>query len=360
MIRLLKFGFAPFTAVPDYRQNILTGNWVVIAEHRATRPGAFAAPTTTGDAEEPCPFCEGNEQETPHETFAVRAEDTPPDVPGWHVRMVPNRYPAVGEIEDRSPVTAFDSGGLMPSGTAVGTHDVIIESPRHAASLTELSTDEMLRVVTGYRDRMRQLTDRGDLACLLLFKNSGAGAGASLSHVHSQLIGLPVVPPLIETQLAKCNKHHCETGRLLLDDWLEKELADETRIVNHTDGIVAVCPWASRFPAETWLVPQNGPACFEQLSDAQVASFASLLHEILMRIETATRRGPYNFLLHNPPTSQRDENPSRWYLEILPRLTNPGGFEWSTSMHINPVSPERAAESLRERQVCGKYLWRAG
>jgi UDPglucose--hexose-1-phosphate uridylyltransferase len=340
--------------MPDYRQNILTGHWVIIAEDRATRPGAFVATANTTDDESTCPFCEGNEHETPHETFAVRAAGTEPDAPGWQVRMVPNRYPAVGAYKDRGPVDdatwtdPFDSSDILSSRPAVGTHEVIIESPRHIRSLAELSSDEMLCVVTSYRDRMRQLAARGDLACLLLFKNSGVGAGASLSHVHSQLIGLPQVLPQIEARLARSRTHYEKFGRLLLDDWLEKEVSDGSRVVRRTGNVVAVCPWASRFPAETWLVPQDGPACFEQLSDTEISDVASSLHDTLRRIDAATDGGPLNFLLRNPPASQSADNDCRWYLEILPRLTNPGGFEWSTDMHINPVSPERAAACLRE------------
>ncbi|MCG8583180.1 MAG: DUF4921 family protein [Pirellulales bacterium] len=338
--------------MPDFRQNFLTGDWVIVAEDRATRPGAFASPLEIDDTGE-CPFCEGNEHETPHETFAVRSDGSRADGPGWQVRMVPNRYPAISSYQetmcedasDNEPANRFQS--RIP---ATGVHDVVIESPRHVRSLAELTTSEAEIVVRAYRDRMRKLATREDIACLILFKNSGAGAGASLAHIHSQLIGLAHVPTNVASRVARCHAHYQEHGHLLLDDLLAEEIAAEKRVVTATDHFVVLCPWASKFPAETWILPRKAPARFELLDDAQVKNFAKLLHETLRLLERTTNGGPYNWFLNNPPTSEPANSPARWYLTILPRLANPGGFEWATGIHINPVSPERAAAHLRDGQ----------
>jgi UDPglucose--hexose-1-phosphate uridylyltransferase len=347
--------------MPDFRQNILTGDCVIVAEDRASRPGAFAEPSAGSvepavvtDAAD-CPFCEGNELETPHETFAVRDAATEPDTPGWQVRFVPNRYPAVTSIDGIELQSTWPDplapDHLRPTMPAVGQHEVIIESPRHVRSLVELSADEIQVVAGSYRDRMRALAATGDIASMVLFKNSGAGAGASLAHIHSQLVGLPNTPPAIAQRVARCQKYFAQHGRSLYDDWLADEISQGDRVVTQTENLIALCPWASRFAAEMWIVPQSGPAHFEQLADEQLDAFATMLHDTLVRLETATAGGPYNFFLHNPPCTEPADTPSRWHLAILPRLAKPGGFEWSTGIHINPVSPERAAECLRSRRV---------
>ena len=335
--------------MPDFRQNILTGDWVIIAEDRAGRPGAFAAQQAIDDDRD-CPFCVGNEHTTPSETFALRDTNTAANTPGWQVRFVPNRYPAISPLlENLAPHPWPDAlHPSFPSFPAIGIHEVIIESPRHIQSPVELSVDEFRTVVRAYRDRMRELAAREDVDCMILFKNSGAGAGASIAHIHSQLVALPNAPPAIADRAARCHAHFEQHARSLIDDWLAEELSSGERIVSQADGFVALCPWASRFPVETWLVPKSGPAHFEQLTAGAIDEFAALLHDTLKRVETVTSSGPYNLFLHNPPCSEPVDSPARWHVAILPRLANPGGFEWSTGIHINPVSPERAAESLRE------------
>lgn len=335
--------------MPDFRQNIITGDWMIVAEDRAARPGAFAPPLAIDDDRD-CPFCEGNERETPHESFAVRDTNSAVDGPGWRVRMVPNRYPAVAPIDGPIPITAemeVTNVAHVPSIPATGVHDVIIESPRHVQSLVELSNDEINLVARSYRDRMRALAAQREIECLVLFKNSGAGAGASLSHVHSQVVGLPRTPPNVASRVARCHAYYLEHGRSLYDDYLADELATGDRVVDTTEGLVAHCPWASRFPAETWIVPRRGPTHFEQLDDREIDAFAALLGDTLSRLETTTSSGPYNFFLHNPPRTEPTDSSARWHFAILPRLANPGGFEWSTGIHINPVSPEHAAGCLR-------------
>lgn len=331
--------------MPEFRQNVITGNRVVIAEDRAARPGAFAK-WPTPDESGMCPFCEGNESETPPEVLAVRSTDSQPNGPGWQVRIVPNRYPALSQMPEVTgasldSATSRRGNDWTPCQDAIGRHEVIIESPTHIQSFTELAPEAMSQVVRCYRDRLRQLAECDNIACAVLFKNSGAGAGASLSHIHSQLMALPFVPQSIEQELERCDLS-------TWSDWLEHEQSAGERIVCSDDNYVVLCPFASRFPLETWIVPTVDDAHFETMSNERVDALATLLQGTLSRLEATTAGAAYNFYLRTAPWRTDIPAGYRWRVEIVPRLVNPGGFEWATGIHLNPISPERATQALRD------------
>jgi UDPglucose--hexose-1-phosphate uridylyltransferase len=290
-----------------------------------------------------CPFCEGNESHTPHEITAYRQPGTHRDRPGWRVRVVPNKFPALeieGDLSKRGE-------GIYDMMRGVGAHEVIIESPKHVASITELSIDNVRDVLWIYRDRLLDLQKDKRLVYGMIFKNVGAAAGASLEHSHSQMIVTPIVPINVAEEIAGSDEFYRYRGRCVYCDMLEQELAFEQRIVFDSPGFVAFCPFAARFPFETWIVPSGHASHYETLTRSSAEELARVIHRVLSKIEAALDRPAYNYIIHTAPFDTPALGHYHWHIEIIPRVTKTAGFEWGTGFYINPVPPEEAATFMR-------------
>jgi UDPglucose--hexose-1-phosphate uridylyltransferase len=333
---------------PEYRKDPLSEGWVVIAADRNGRPDEFREPGTKR-VQGPCPFCHGNEADTPDEIIVYPTGSGE----NWQVRVIPNKYPAVVRCEDLKPAAigkAFQNGTprLFTSIRGHGGHEVIVESPDHAVSLTDLS-DECLRLTfLAYRDRMHGLAAEGPWRYVQVFKNVGAAAGSSIEHAHSQIIGLPAVPVRVADELSHTQVFLKKTGRQLFAEMIAEELAAGDRIVAESAEFVAFCPYASRFPYETWVLPRRAAPRFETSDDTLAAALGTFTNDVVGRLERALQRPAYNYLIHSAPFDGSGDNHYHWHLELLPRITKPAGFEWGTGYYINPVSPEQAAQALRD------------
>jgi UDPglucose--hexose-1-phosphate uridylyltransferase len=324
----------------EYRYDLLHNRWVIVGGQRAGRPHEFEEQVVRRIAD-PCPFCAGNESETPEALATYRR----PQDNGWSVRVVPNKYPAV----EPSPAANGDTGNheLFASRPALGQHEVIIESPRHVASLSELTADECALVFAAYRDRLAALRSEGQFRYVQIFKNVGAAAGASIEHSHSQLLALPHVPLHVADELESCRRYRQEHGRVLLAALLDEELARGARIVAEGPSLVAFCPWASRFPYEVWIVPRRQEPSFAAVPPGEIGEAARLVQELIGCIERALGPVGYNFLLHSQPFDTSRYDYYHWHIELFPRITKVAGFEWSTGVFINTTPPETAADELR-------------
>jgi UDPglucose--hexose-1-phosphate uridylyltransferase len=293
----------------------------------------------------PCPFCSGNEHETPP------AIDLYPDE-NWDVRVVPNKYPAVLPFETAHTAAAFANGTpqLFKTVDGTGCHELIIESREHAVSLTDLSSQVLDYVFQAYRDRMLAIKAAG-WAYAQIFKNVGAAAGSSIEHSHSQLIGLPMIPVRMREEIQHARSYWDKYRRSLFQDCVEQELADGKRIVMESADFVALCPFASRFPFETWILPKEPAARVETSSNALLSELAHFTQCLIARLERLFARPAYNYLIHSAPFDGSADHCFQWHLELLPRLTKAAGFEWGTGYYINPVSPEQAAYHLRSISV---------
>jgi len=329
-----------FITLPEFRQDPLSQRWVVIAPERASRPHDV---DQSGGAPRPCPFCAGGESHTPHESLAIREPGTAPDSQGWRVRVVPNKYP--GLVDDGS-LPQFAAGTTECFG--LGVHEVILESPRHLRSTTEQTPSEVAEVLTVYRDRLRTLQADPRWKYATIFKNVGAAAGASLEHLHSQLVVMPVVPQTIQESLIKTREYQAQTGHCYYCDLLARELADGRRIVFATPDFVALCPAAARFAYETWLVPRRHAAHFGVVDADDLAHLAGSLLSLLRRLESRLQRPAYNYLLRTAPFDIGASEHYHWHVEVFPRVTTLAGFELSTDFFINIVRPEDAAADLRQ------------
>jgi UDPglucose--hexose-1-phosphate uridylyltransferase len=315
---------------------------VIIAEERAKRPSDFI---TDPPPNPPSfdPFAEGNESKTPPEIMAYREAGTAPNGPGWRVRVVPNRYPALqieGELNKRGH-------GLYDTMHGVGAHEVIIETPKCLPTFSSLPDEHVQEIFWMYRDRLIDLARDPRLQYGTLFKNVGRAAGATLYHTHSQLIATPIVPRTIGLKQENCEDYYRFRGRCLLCDMTAQELEQKSRIVLDSGQFLAFQPYAARLPFETMVVPKQHLSHYEHLNRAQVEELAFLMKRVLGKIEKGLGMPAYNYMLFTMPFHSPPSVFSHWHIEITPRLVQVAGFEWGSGFHINPVPPEDAAVFLR-------------
>lgn len=336
----------------ELRQDPISGRWVIFAPDRALRPNA-SRKWPDFDPTSDDPFAEGREAETPGELLADREPGTRPDTPGWRVRVVPNKFPAVELAADRPaqnefalPEAASHCG--YRAAPAVGPHEVIIECPQFETCLSALPLDQVTRVLKAYRDRLRYHREHQTCAHAIVFKNRGIAGGATLAHTHSQLIGTPWIPSAIQEELTRCHDHFTRTGRSLFADVITQELQDGRRLVSVSDQLATWCPYASRMPCEVWIVPQAAGSRFEDLADDKLPPVAAALRTTLQRLHAVMPDLPYNFCIHSAPFTIDAEPWYRWHIEVLPRVGSTAGFEWGGGNFINAVLPETAAQTLRD------------
>ncbi|MGE5403825.1 MAG: galactose-1-phosphate uridylyltransferase [Candidatus Saccharibacteria bacterium] len=329
--------------MPELRQDPLSHRWVVISMERAKRPHDFK-PKNLESHSGNCVFCEGNEDKTPPEIFSYRESGSGINTPGWWVRTVPNKFPALG-IEGSIHESVH---GLNKAINGVGAHEVIIESPEHRIAFFKHPLKQVEEVIRMWRDRHLDLRKDNRLKYVLVFKNEGPEAGASLEHSHSQLMALPMIPKAIEDEINIGFRQHVQaTGRCICCDMVAQEANDGSRIAMETEKFIAFCPFASRFPFETWIVPKQHESDFGLIKDDDVGELAWILREVACRLSDVLGNPPYNMLLHSTPVNVDIGVSYHWHIEILPRLTTAAGFEYGTEYYINPTPPEIAAESIR-------------
>lgn len=330
--------------VPELRQDPVTGRWVIVAPNRAGRPDEFAPAFERVENAGDCPFCPGREAETPPAVLVRPDPATPPDGPAWRMRVVPNKFPAL--VPDGEPGPRSD--GFFGRTPGVGVCEVIVETAAHLTSLTQLRADDVGEVLAVYRDRLNAQKSDPRLQYGLIFKNKGATAGASLEHCHSQLIATPLVPPAVAAELRGAECHHRAQGRCVFCQMIDRETASGERVVFRTAGYVVFCPFAGRFPYETWILPRRHASRFEDVPLEGLRELGAVLHATLGKLEVGLDDPAYNTMIHTAPLRSGDLEHYHWHLEIIPRLTGVAGFEWGGGMFINTVPPEQAAARLRE------------
>jgi UDPglucose--hexose-1-phosphate uridylyltransferase len=327
--------------MPELRKDPIIERWVIIATERGKRPSDFIT-----EQKEPrdkfCALCPGNETKTPPEVYALRPEGSLPNTPGWRLRVVKNKFPAL-IAEERLEKTNI---GVFEWVSGVGDHEVVIETPRHHTRFTDLTVEEVVDVLTAYRERILALKQDARFRFIMVFKNHGDAAGASLDHSHSQLIALPIVPKRVFEEMQGALTYYKNNHQCLFCDIIKQEVDAEVRIIEQKDDVIAVAPFASRFPFETWIIPQQHHASFEETEDYE--GVARVLSGVLRRLDSVLEDPPYNFVIHTSPSGETNNAYYHWHLEIIPRVTKVAGFEWGTGFYINPTPPEEAAQFLRE------------
>lgn len=333
--------------MPDLRRDPVVGRWVIISTERASRPQELQCAPADQSGSTLCPFCPGQEQLTPHEILAYRPQSGGLNASTWTVRVVPNKFPAL-QIEGE---LGREGVGLYDRMNGIGAHEVIIETPDHKAALADLPSKQIEDVLWAYRDRMVDLRRDSRFRYLLVFKNHGAAAGATLEHTHSQLIALPIIPTSVLGEINGCRSHFLHKERCIYCDIVRQELEDTDRLVTQNSEFVVITPFAARFPFEMWILPKRHAAYFEESQKTQVELLARILSEALRRMDRVLARPAYNFILHTSPLHEKTGDFYHWHIELIPKLTQVAGFEWGTGFYINPVKPEESAKFLRDAEL---------
>lgn len=330
--------------MPELRKDPITGRWVIIATDRAKRPTDFVREKVEIHGSGFCPFCSGNEAKTPPEILAYRKDGGRRDTPGWSLRVVSNKFPALG-IEG----TLNRQGeGLYDKMNGVGAHEVIIETPNHSMTLASMSARAVEDVLWAFRDRILDLKKDRRFKYILIFKNHGEAAGASLEHTHSQLIALPVVPKRVREEVDNAKEYYNFKERCIFCDIIRQEAEDGVRTIAENQSFIALAPYAPRFPFEMWIVPKVHQSAFEESQKHEFEQLAVILKDMLARLDRVLDLPAYNYIIHSSPIPEASNDYYHWHIEIMPKLTKVAGFEWGTGFYINPTPPEESAKFLRE------------
>lgn len=345
--------------MPEIRKDPVFGRWVIIASERSLRPNQFRE--TGGGKAGHCPFCPGYEAETPPSIYTLPAKkeasgpgDTMPHgVPGsskagrgkasdWRLRVVRNKYPALEPEGD----TINRVEGIYDLMDGTGFHEVVIETPRHSQQLEEMPVPRIADLLKTYILRVKAIKKDRRIKYVMVFKNHGASAGASISHPHSQIIAMPMAPIRVVQEITGAGDYRRDRGSCVFCDIVKAEVAGKKRVVGESGDFLAVAPYASRFSFEIWILPKKHLSHFENADLALMPGLAGVLKGVLGKLKRSLSGPAYNLIVHTMPVQDPETKHYHWHIEIMPKMSMVAGFEWGTGFYINTVSPEDAAAIL--------------
>jgi UDPglucose--hexose-1-phosphate uridylyltransferase len=331
----------------EFRKDIISGEWVIISKERARRPEIFKSESRVKTiSTEVCPFCSGNEHMTPGEVFSIDSfEGRKPNTSGWKVRVVPNKFPAL------FPKIDLEIGreGIYDIMSGFGVHEVVINTPRHTYNVGDLSSDELKLMVEAYIRRIGELKKDERIKSIIIMLNQGKEAGASLEHTHSQIFGVPFIPPKIGKELSGTIEYFNNNNRCAMCEIINFEKKEDERIIFEDEHFVIIEPFASKVPFETWIVPKRHAYEFESISCEELNSFSYCLKNVLDVFSYELGEPPFNYYIHSSPTFIDTGKYYHWHLEFLPKLSIPAGFEIGTGVNINIAPLEQTADFIREK-----------
>jgi UDPglucose--hexose-1-phosphate uridylyltransferase len=326
----------------EFRQNMATREWVIVAPLRGKRPSDFSnikgkrqpGPPHRDD----CPFCTGNESQTPDAVYVQHSDGD------WQIRVVPNKFAA---LQPDSATTRSHVGGFL-AAKGYGIAEVVIESPVHNQTIATMQISEVSAILKAYRERQRKISTNQNINLVTIFRNYGALAGTSLEHPHSQIIATPMVPPHVRHPIEVAMQHYDKFGTCVYCELLAEESRQKERIILEGDSFVAFCPWASRTPFESRIYTKRHSASYLSITDSEIEELAWILKSLLGKIYNCLENPDYNYILRSSPVGDEDSRYLHWYLMIIPKVTTPAGFEIGSGIYINTVPPEDSARYLRE------------
>ena len=341
--------------MPELRRDPIIGRWVIISTERAKRPSDFSFKNEeklSRDSEK-CPFCQGNESLTPPEIFALRKKDSKPNTPGWSVRVIPSIAPFLtiqGDLDRHG-------NGMYDLMNGIGAHEVIIATPDHDPGTFIKDTFQIEKLTEVIIKRIKELKKDTRLKYVLIFKNHGKVAGGSnIRHQHLQLIATPATPKRVKEELVGAKHYFDYKDRCIFCDIVRQEKDQNQRVVMNLDGFIAINPYCSRFPFETWILPTKHSCDFDAMTKEEIKGYSRVFQLTMERLSNTLGVFPYNIVLHIAPFRRRKKKgywetiheDYHWHIEIMPRLTQVAGFEWGSGFYINPVPPEEACKYLKE------------
>ena len=334
----------------ELRKDILLGRWVaVLSESKA--PSEYELPPNNKKGESSCVLCPGRENETPHEITSIRKPGTHFNTSGWWVRALPSFKP-VFQVEGDLGRRGI---GIYDRMNSIGANEILVESPEHNTRPEDMGIEQMIRVITLYRDRIADLEKDSRLRYILIYKNSGKDAGEFFSHPISYLMATPVIPKRVKDELDNAKQYYNYKERCIFCDIVREELRVGERIILETRNFVALCPYAAKFPFEAWIIPKRHSCAFHEIAYEEIEDMGLILMSVLKKLRRIFNEPPFNYFLHTAPNMVPRKNhwhtlgeDFHWHLEIIPRLMRMSGFEWGSGFYILPTSPENAAKYLRE------------
>jgi UDPglucose--hexose-1-phosphate uridylyltransferase len=329
--------------LPELRRDPILGRWVIVSTERNRRPRDFNHGSDAYGSI-PCPFCPGNEAKTPPEVLSYGPPNRPPNSTNWWLRVVPNKFPVL-EIEGQLHRAGE---GMYDRMDGLGAHEVIIETPDHDRQMEHLEDARIEDVFWSYRDRIVDLKKDPRLEYVLIFKNRGEAAGAKLTHNNSQLIATPMVPIRVKQEMQGAAAYFEYKERCIFCDIVRQEQMQKVRLIDENDHFIAIAPFASRFPFETWILPKKHDHCYEDIEKPEMSQLARMMKSVLRRLDGVLEEPSYSYVIHNSPLKANFLEHYHWHIEIVPKLTRTAGFEWGTGFYVNPTPPEHAAAYLRE------------
>jgi UDPglucose--hexose-1-phosphate uridylyltransferase len=284
---------------------------------------------------------------TPPEIQAFRHEKTQANSPGWQVRVVPNKFPALqieGDLDRRGL-------GIFDLSNGIGAHEVIIETPYHTKDISDLELPEIEKVLEMWCSRSLDLQKDKRFKYIMIFKNYRSAAGATLDHNHTQLIALPMIPKNVLEELMGAAEYYEFKERCIFCDIIRQEVEEKERIITQNKNFISFCPFVSRFPFEMWIMPKVHKLSYCEISKEEVSDLAKILKEVLTRMKTVLNDPPYNFIIHTSPIDGEERPTYHWHMEIMPRVSRIAGFEWGTGFYLVPTPPEVAIKYLKEAKI---------
>lgn len=327
----------------EIRKNLVKNKWVAVAAHRALKPNDFPIAKKAIEASAAasfCPFCEGNEEFTPAEITSCR-DNSAVNAIGWSVRVIPNKFSAFA-LEGGLQETY---NGIYSCYNGLGKHEVIIENPAHGVEFHELSLERLEIILKTFSDRYQDLRKDERIKYIQIYKNRGMFAGASLEHSHSQIVALPFTI----SENAGLTDYYRDHSSCLLCDIMHQDGEEAERWVYSSDYFVLLCPYAPRFPYETWIIPKRHSEHFGDINQQERQDLASILKVFTNVIIDSLGNPSYNLVINTAPVNVDHEDGHHWFLELTPRLLVNAGVEIATGLYINPVAPELSAAMLREK-----------
>lgn len=331
--------------MPELRRDPIVGRWVIVNTDNPRLPQDYECEVHAQKGGS-CPFCYGNESITPPEIESFRHLHTAPDTSGWQVRVVPNKFPALkieGDLDRRGL-------GIYDLSNGIGAHEVLIETPYHDKDIPDLLNEEVEKVISMYCRRSIDLIKDKRFKYIMIFKNHGPEAGASLEHPHTQLVALPMVPKNPLEEIRGAENYFKFRERCIYCDIIRQELEEKKRVISQNNHFLAFCPFVSRFPFEIWITPKQHHSYFYYLPPEEIPALASILKDVISKVKNIFGNISYNFIIHSSPANGDagiGEGGYHWHIEFMPKLLRVAGFEWGSGFYIVPTPPELAARHLK-------------
>lgn len=333
--------------MPEFRKDIITDDWVIIATERAKRPEDFTKHIDDQvSRSRECPFDPGNEELTPPEILRVDKKGNIVDKNSdWQIRIVPNKFPAL--VNDATTKKGFD--GFYSNMGSFGMHEVVVNTPEHITSLNDLDAFQLKLMIKVYKLRIKMLKNNTKLKSIIVMLNQGVQAGASLEHSHSQIFALPLIPHKLKRELEGTKRYYKKKGKCALCYMIEHEKSESKRVVFENKHFIIIEPYASKGPFETWIIPKRHYSNFEEISEREIDSFTECLKLILELFDKDLQNPSFNYYIHTGPINGKPIKHFHWHFEFIPKMSIKAGFEIATGIHISITSPEASADFFRKK-----------